>query len=342
MITISICMIVKNEEQVLSRCLDSLDGIADELIIVDTGSTDNTHEVASRYTDQIYPFQWINDFSAARNFSFSKATMDYIYCADADEILDPEEHDKLLALKQVLDPSVEIVQMLYTNQLAFNTVYNFDEELRPKLYRRSSGFRFEGAVHEAVASDESTVIYDSDIKIRHCPVAHHGKRDLDLFFQTYIKMGKLREERIPKRLHTQLARELFVCGAPEDFLKASPIFLDSVNDPERDQNALLEACAVLMHVSRLKEDLPQFLKYSLKAIAMEGCSEAFYELGCYYTSVHDYEEAAIWYYNAAYEGSSILNIQYCTTLPLQALVATYEQLNMPEQADLYRHKLNEF
>lgn len=187
MVTISICMIVKNEEQVLSRCLDSLSGIADELIIVDTGSTDNTHEVASRYTDQIYPFQWINDFSAARNFSFSKATMDYIYCADADEILDPEEHDKLLALKQVLDPSVEIVQMLYTNQLAFNTVYNFDEELRPKLYRRSSGFQFEGAVHEAVPYSDTTVIYDSDIKIRHCPVAHHGKRDLDLFFQTYIK-----------------------------------------------------------------------------------------------------------------------------------------------------------
>ena len=74
MVTISVCMIVKNEEAVLERCLDSLNGIAEEIIIVDTGSTDKTKEIAAKYTDKIYDFTWIHDFSAARNFAFTLQT----------------------------------------------------------------------------------------------------------------------------------------------------------------------------------------------------------------------------------------------------------------------------
>ena len=88
--TISLCMIVKNEERVLARCLDSVADLVDEIIIVDTGSTDATKEIAARYTEQIYDFVWQDDFAAARNFSFSKASMDYIYAPDADEVLDAE------------------------------------------------------------------------------------------------------------------------------------------------------------------------------------------------------------------------------------------------------------
>lgn len=71
-------MIVKNEAAILSRCLDSVCDLMDEIIIVDTGSTDDTKAVAAKYTDRIYDFAWNNDFSAARNFSFSLANMDYI------------------------------------------------------------------------------------------------------------------------------------------------------------------------------------------------------------------------------------------------------------------------
>lgn len=85
MVSISLCMIVKNEEAILERCLDSLEGLMDEIIIVDTGSTDNTKQVALKYTDKVYDFSWCDDFAAARNFSFSKATKEYIYAPDADE-----------------------------------------------------------------------------------------------------------------------------------------------------------------------------------------------------------------------------------------------------------------
>ena len=64
MCTISLCMIVKNEESVLARCLDSVRGIADEIILVDTGSTDATKDIARRYTDKVFDFVWVDDFAA--------------------------------------------------------------------------------------------------------------------------------------------------------------------------------------------------------------------------------------------------------------------------------------
>ena len=100
----------------------------DEIIIVDTGSTDKTKEIAAEFTDQIYDYTWEQNFAAARNFSFSKANMEYIYVADADEVLDEENRKKFLQLKQVLLPEIDIVQMYYCNQLQFNTTYNFDKE----------------------------------------------------------------------------------------------------------------------------------------------------------------------------------------------------------------------
>ena len=99
MITISLCMIVKNEEEVIGRCLECVKDIVDEIIIVDTGSTDSTKEIVSKYTDMVYDFEWIDDFSAARNFSFSKASKDYTMWLDADDIILEADREKLLKIK---------------------------------------------------------------------------------------------------------------------------------------------------------------------------------------------------------------------------------------------------
>ncbi|MDQ0227136.1 tetratricopeptide repeat-containing glycosyltransferase family 2 protein [Metabacillus niabensis] len=93
---ISLCMIVKNEEKVIERCLSSVAHLVDEIIVVDTGSTDRTKEIVSKYTSHIYDFKWIEDFSAARNFAASKATGKWILVLDADEYVDEENFQVFL------------------------------------------------------------------------------------------------------------------------------------------------------------------------------------------------------------------------------------------------------
>ena len=220
---ISVCMIVKNEEDVLRRCLDSLRGIWDELVIVDTGSTDATKEIAAEYTDKIYDFVWTGSFSDARNFAFSKAQMEYIYSADADEVLDEENRARFLALKETLLPEIEIVQMKYGNQLAFGTVYNFDEEYRPKLFKRIRTFKWIEAIHETIQTEP--VVFDSDIVITHMPKGSHTARDLQAF-ERLIAKG----EQLSPRLFEMYARELFVSGTDEDFVCAEKYFREAVAD----------------------------------------------------------------------------------------------------------------
>jgi glycosyltransferase involved in cell wall biosynthesis len=85
--TISLCLIVKDEEKVLKRCIDSMKGAYDELIIVDTGSADKTVEIAKELGARVEHFEWCDDFAKARNYSFSFATGDWIMWVDADDIL---------------------------------------------------------------------------------------------------------------------------------------------------------------------------------------------------------------------------------------------------------------
>lgn len=100
---LSLCMIVRDEEKVLERCLESVQGLVDEIIIVDTGSVDSTKEIARKYTDQIYDFTWINDFAAAKNEAISKATGKWILSLDADEYVVPEDHKALKEYLLTLD-----------------------------------------------------------------------------------------------------------------------------------------------------------------------------------------------------------------------------------------------
>lgn len=313
MTTFSLCMIVKNEERVLARCLDSLADLMDEIVIVDTGSTDRTKEIAAHYTDRIYDFEWMDDFSKARNYAASKATMEYIYTADADEYVDEENREQLRRLKEVLLPEIEIVQMYYCNDLGeSNTTGNFEKELRPKLYRRQRSFTWIDPIHETLRLDP--VVFDSGIEITHCPEGNHGARDLEA-------LRRLHERQIPlsAKLHHMYAMELFIAGQDRDFLAAEETFLDSVEQEGRSSDEILEAVCVLTHIYRLKGDLHRFMTYALKGIAMGGCSELCCELGAYYEAAGDRQEAVMWYYNAAKETESVLNIACHTTIPTEAL-----------------------
>lgn len=328
MITVSLCMIVKNEEKILARCLDSVADLVDEIIIVDTGSVDDTKRIATQYTDKIYDFTWIGDFSAARNFAFSKAEMEYIYSADADEVLDENNRWAFRQLKETLLPEIDIVQMYYTNQLAYGTIYNFDKELRPKLFKRLRTFRWQGAIHEQVGLEP--VIYDSDIEICHMPQSNHKDRDLAAFVR---RTGE--GDRLDKRLHNIYAKELFISGEEQDFIAARAFFQSSCKDETRSLDEIKEAACVAAHAARICGDTDDFFKYAMKVVASEGCSEICCELGAYYLEKQDIDEAALWFYNAAYETESILNIHSGGDIPLSELAKCCRKAGNETQAREY-------
>lgn len=319
MITISLCMIVKNEERVLRRCLNSIADLMDEIIIVDTGSNDRTKEIAAEFTDQIYDYTWKQDFAAARNFSFSKANMEYIYVADADEVLDEENRKKFLQLKQVLLPEIDIVQMYYCNQLQFNTTYNFDKEYRPKLYKRIRTFEWVDPIHESVRIEP--IIYDSEISILHLPENNHGPRDFSLF-QNMFKKG----QEISKKLHKMYARELFIAGEQKDFLQAKDFFLQTIKDGNRSLDEIKEAALVLARIYRYEGNVLKFFQYVMKDIVTGASSEGCYELGCFYMQRDEYEEACNWFQSAIEGAEANLNIRYQKELPVKQLKICYGKL----------------
>jgi glycosyltransferase involved in cell wall biosynthesis len=138
--TITLCMIVKNEEDYLRRCLDSASNKVDQIIIVDTGSTDATVEIAKEYTDQIYSFKWVNDFSAARNEAIKYATSDYILIMDADEYLD-ESSD----LKKDISSGLDYYFLKVHNLLSQGRQINHTSI---RLFANKIGLFYQNRLHE--------------------------------------------------------------------------------------------------------------------------------------------------------------------------------------------------
>lgn len=321
MASISVCMIVKNEEKVLARCLDSLKGLWDELIIVDTGSIDNTKKIASKYTDKIYDFTWTGSFSDARNFSFSKASCEYIYSADADEELDDKNRERFRLLKEALIPEIEIVQMYYGNQLSQNSIYNYDMEYRPKLYKRLREFSWQEPIHEAVRLEP--VVFDSDIIIWHKPEGQHGSRDLEAFEEMLRKA-----EPISQRLQDIYFRELYFMGNINNLRKAENYLIDVVSNEDPLGDEFQKAVVLLMKKAIIEQNETALLKYALKGGMSKGCSELCVQLGDYFFDKKEYEEAALWFYNAANETEPLMSLKAGKEEPEEKLKECYQRLGI--------------
>lgn len=153
---VSLCMIVKNEEACLSECLRSVRGVADEIIVVDTGSTDGTVGIAKKFGAKVSFFQWNDSFSDARNYALSKASGDWILVMDADDVLEREDAAKLLSAVRDGDGETDVY-------LGKTLCYSGEEpgsggvlmNLNVRLIRSRSGFCYRGRVHEQVVRMES-------------------------------------------------------------------------------------------------------------------------------------------------------------------------------------------
>ena len=177
-------MIVKNEEKVIGRCLDSISDIVDEIIIVDTGSTDKTKSIVSQYTDKIYDFEWVNDFAKARNYSFSKATKEYVFWLDADDVVLEEDRKKLIKLKEGMDGTVDVYTMIYN--------YSQDEngmpliiQRRERIVKRENNYQWLSPIHEVIVPSGNIV--DTDIVITH---EKHEIKDVNRNLKIFEEMIK--------------------------------------------------------------------------------------------------------------------------------------------------------
>lgn len=232
--TISLCMIVKDEEETLGNCLACAAGLADEIIIVDTGSTDRTKAVAGVYTDQIYDFAWTDDFSAARNYSFSKATKEYILWLDADDLIEEDSIQKILELKRETAPLFDAVLMKYVAGVddsgRMTTAF-----FRERLLRRSCNFQWTGAVHEYLAISGN--ILQTDIRILHSKKKSPTDRNLKIL-EKLVNRGNPSD-----RTLYYYASELQNNGQAE---KASEYFRKFLHSDSPNPDYVSDAC---MHLS---------------------------------------------------------------------------------------------
>ena len=145
--TLSVCMIVRDEARLLPGCLDSISAVTDQLVIVDTGSVDDTVSVARSFGAQVHHFKWINDFAAARNESLRHATGDWIFWLDADERLTPASVEPL---KRLLKPPQRptIYQVRIRNLQLDGPVYSLT--ISHRLFSRHPRLRFSGRIHEQI------------------------------------------------------------------------------------------------------------------------------------------------------------------------------------------------
>ena len=144
--TLSLCMIVRNEEENLGRCLAGVKHLVDEMVIVDTGSTDRTREVAEAYGARVFSHPWSNDFAAARNYALEKAEGRWILVLDADEVLAPVAPEKLASL--LVTPEIEGYYLHIYNLQDDGTVAH---DLAVRLFKNRPEYRFTGPIHEQVA-----------------------------------------------------------------------------------------------------------------------------------------------------------------------------------------------
>lgn len=152
MIKISLCMIVKNEEDNLDYCLSSIAKHMDEIIIVDTGSSDGTKGIAQKYTQKVYDYKWKDDFSAARNFSISKASNNYILVLDGDEFIESIDINEVKRL--IEENPFKIGRILRTNEYTRKgNIFKFQERVN-RLFSKEY-YQYKGIIHEQVTKIEN-------------------------------------------------------------------------------------------------------------------------------------------------------------------------------------------
>lgn len=195
--TLSLCIIAKNEENDLPRCLDSVKDLVNEIVLVDTGSTDHTIAVARRYGAHIYKEKWQNDFSKARNACLEKATGNWILLLDADEALDANDKEKLK--NWISTTTLDGAHFTIRNYLGGAAADDFTVHNGFRLLRNTGEYHFVGEIHEQIARKDGKPI-ENCFSIEPIHIDHYG------YLEEEIRKKNKRKRNIPL-LEKQLQRD---------------------------------------------------------------------------------------------------------------------------------------
>jgi len=170
-VRLSQCMIVKNEEKNIEKALGWAKGIAYEQIVVDTGSTDHTVELAEKMGAKVYHFEWINDFAAAKNFAIEQAQGNWIAFLDADEYLSPGDANNLVSLLRKINSETELREKYYA---IISPLAQLDDQGKPfsidtqiRTFRNLQSLRYVGAIHEILSLKKENLLRAENITVMH-------------------------------------------------------------------------------------------------------------------------------------------------------------------------------
>lgn len=294
---VTVCIIAKNEEKYIEQCLCHLLPYEMEIVVVDTGSTDRTKEIAMKYTDKVYDFTWINDFSAARNFAASKASNNWILAVDCDEYLTQFDVQAVrICMQQHLRHAGMIkIKNIHTQENGDHT-YQIDEV--PRFYNRNF-YEYCFRIHEQITpkkhdAQSEIVLYTYPLPAQ---VEHHG---YDLPLEEMLKKQErnltllqeaLGENDIDDYLYFQMAQSYQILNREPEAIRAlEKCFAMNPNPMKGYMKIAVPIYArILRKHNRREEALEHLLKYQ----DVIKTAEFSYQLGCCYQECGDHLKALL-------------------------------------------------
>ena len=326
---LSVCLIVKNEEDVLGRCLDCASGFADEIVIIDTGSTDKTKDIAKKYTDKIYDFEWQDDFALARNFAFSKATKDYVMWLDADDTISKGEIEKINVLKKIMTADTYMLKYAISFDNDGNSTFDY---YRERILKRCEQAIWQGFVHEVIAPF-GTIKYVNITIEHHKTHDYNPKRNLKIY-QRRIKNGEV----INTRAQYYYAKELYYNRYYKKCVRELKRYLKMPN--QFMPNTIDSYLTIARCYEMLKED-DKALDYLFKSFNNAiPTSEILCEIGNIFIKKEKFDNAIFFYecalnVNADYKSGGFIDKNYYYLFPHLQLCMLYFKVGDKERAKEY-------
>lgn len=299
---ISVCIIAKNEEKYIETCLKHLKPLGMEIVVVDTGSTDSTKQIAKRYTSKVYDFEWINDFSAARNYAAGKASNSWILSLDCDEYITKFDASKLKLYMQQFPKNIGVMDMITVRTLdSGEKTYHTDE--LPRLYNKKF-YEYHFRIHEQITpknvdDGKNIVIYSFKMPVT---AEHHGydissqeiakkqERNLELLEQS---VGELPEH--DDYLYYQIGQSYCVLGKLQEACDAYRKCFEHNTDINKNfiSDALISYARVLNKLDMSSEIIKVYNQYK----DVLNTAEHFYYLALSYEKAELLDSAFLLYTN---------------------------------------------